>query len=179
MSSQHHNVFVRHAGRVHPRWKRLLNYWLWRLAKHEEDAEAIARGIGVGMLAGVLPMFGQSFVAIALAWVFRGSRIIAAAMTFVSNPLTTFPIFFFDYWLGCAVLGKEMLPISEGDFTSWERFSALGLEFLVAIFFGGALFGGVAGVMSYLAARPIVNRMQARRRERRMRAQQAEISRSA
>lgn len=47
--------FVRHAGRGQARWLRIINYWLWRLAKQEEEPEALARGIAVGMFAGILP----------------------------------------------------------------------------------------------------------------------------
>lgn len=157
-------TFLKHIGRQQPRWKRQANYWLWRLAKREEDPEALARGIAVGMFAGVLPMLGQSFVAIALAWLFRGSRIVAAAMTFVSNPATTFPIFFLDYWVGCHLLGKPMLAIKQSDFESWDAFSALGLDFVVAIFLGGFVVGAIAGVISYFAGHAIVKRLKRKKR---------------
>lgn len=171
--------FVRHAGRARPRWQRLANYWLWRLAKREEEPEALARGIAVGMFAGLLPMLGQSFVAIALAWAVGGSRIVAAAMTFVSNPLTTFPIFVFDYWVGCQLLSKEMLHVSPSDFESWEKFSALGLDFVLTIFAGGLLVGGLSGVIAYFAGHSIVKKLQARRHQKRPARPKADLPKSA
>lgn len=161
--------FVRHAGRSRPRWLRIVNYWLWRLAKQEEEPEALARGIAVGMFAGVLPMLGQSFVAIALAWALRGSRIVAAAMTFVSNPLTTFPIFLFDYWIGCQILSKPMLSLKQSDFESWESFSSLGMDFVITIFLGGIVFGAVVGGASYFVGHALVKRVRARKKRSRRR----------
>lgn len=172
-------AFVRHAGRNRPRWLRVLNYWLWRLAKQEEEPEALARGIAVGMFAGVLPMLGQSFVAIALAWAVRGSRIVAAAMTFVSNPLTTFPIFLLDYWIGCQILGKAMLAVKKSDFESWESFSSLGMDFVLTIFLGGAVFGAIVGACSYFVGHAIVKRLRAKKKRRRPRPIEPEIPRSA
>lgn len=157
---------LRCRGRTRPRWQRLATYWLWRLGRQQERPEVIARGVAVGMFAGVLPMLGQSFVAIALAWAVRGSKIVAAAMTFVSNPLTTFPIFLFDYWLGSLILGREMLSVKPSDFESWERFSALGTSFVFTIFLGGIITGAVVGAVSYFLGHALVKHIQSERRNR-------------
>ncbi len=122
--------------------------------------------MAVGVFAGILPMLGQSFVAIALAWLVRGSKIVAAAMTFVSNPLTTFPIFLFDYWLGSFILQRDMLKVSPSDFESWEKFSALGVDFVFTIFLGGIIAGAVAGAVSYFLGHALVMRIKAERDNR-------------
>lgn len=144
----------------------MVNFWLWRLERRSEDPEVIARGVAAGMFAGILPMLGQSFVAIAVASLVGGSRIIAAAMTFVSNPVTTFPIFLFDYWLGCKLLGRPMLSVKPSDFESWAAFSALGVDFVVAIFLGGIITGAVAGFASYFVGHALVKKLKERRAQR-------------
>lgn len=157
---------LRFRGRGRPRWQRLLTYWLWRLARQTERPEAIARGVAVGVFAGILPMLGQSFVAIALAWLVRGSKVIAAAMTFISNPVTTFPIFLFDYWLGCYLLDQKMLSLKPSDIESWESFSSLGYDFVIAIFLGGIITGAVAGGISYVIGHALVLRLKKERTQR-------------
>lgn len=157
---------LRYRGRARPRWQRLSTYWLWRLSRQSDRPESIARGVAVGVFAGILPMLGQSFVAIALAWLVRGSKVTAAAMTFISNPLTTFPIFFFDYWLGCHILDQKMIRVVPEHFESWDSIKALGVDFVIAIFLGGVIFGAAAGGLSYFLGHALVKRL---RHERSMR----------
>jgi len=163
------------SGRDRPRWMRKLGYWLWWITHDQAAPEAIARGIGVGVFAGILPMLGQSLVAIPLAWLVRGSKVVAAAMTFISNPVTTVPIFLFDYWVGCKILGRKGIDPAPENFESWEAISKLGTDFLVTIFTGGIVVGIVAGLVAWYLGHAYV--LQSRRRKERRRKQRQEIRR--
>jgi uncharacterized protein (DUF2062 family) len=154
---------------------RLLGYWIWWITHDQAAPEAIARGIGVGVFAGVLPMVGQSLIAIPLAWMVGGSKVVAAAMTFLSNPITAVPIFLFDYWVGCKILGKKMIDTSTADFSTWEGISKLGTDFIVTIFLGGIIVGVIAGSVSYFLGHAYVLRVRQRKERRRL--QRAEILR--
>ena len=55
---------------------------------------------------GCFPFFGlQIVLGIALASVVRGNHILAAAGTWISNPFTYLPLYWFNYHLGCLLLG--------------------------------------------------------------------------
>ncbi|MEY3544456.1 MAG: hypothetical protein RLZZ247_613 [Cyanobacteriota bacterium] len=55
---------------------------------------------------GCFPFFGlQIVLGVALASVVRGNHILAAAGTWISNPFTYLPLYWFNYQLGCQLLG--------------------------------------------------------------------------
>ena len=64
--------------------------WLWQ---QDGSPGHRARGLAAGVFTGCLPFFGlQIVLGVALAATIRGNRILAAAGTWISNPLTTLPI---------------------------------------------------------------------------------------
>ena len=55
---------------------------------------------------GCFPFFGlQTLLGVALASVVRGNHLLAAAGTWISNPFTYVPLYWFNYRLGCRLLG--------------------------------------------------------------------------
>ncbi len=77
--------------------------WLWH---HEGSHGQRARGLAAGVFMGCFPFFGlQILLGVALASLVRGNHILAAAGTWISNPLTYVPLYWFNYQLGCALLG--------------------------------------------------------------------------
>ena len=84
------------------RLRRLLA-WLW----HQEGSHGQrARGLAAGLFCGCYPFFGlQMLLSVALASVVRGNHLLAAAGTWVSNPFTSLPLYWFNYQLGCWLIG--------------------------------------------------------------------------
>ena len=82
--------------------RRLLG-WLW----HQEGSHGQrARGLAAGLFCGCYPFFGlQILVSVGLASVLRGNHLLAAAGTWVSNPFTYLPLYWFNYQLGSWLLG--------------------------------------------------------------------------
>ena len=82
---------------------RQLLLWLW----HQEGTPGQrARGLAAGVFCGCYPFFGlQMLLSVALASVLRGNHLLAAAGTWISNPLTYVPLYWFNYQLGCWLLG--------------------------------------------------------------------------
>jgi uncharacterized protein (DUF2062 family) len=77
--------------------------WLWH---HEGSHGQRARGLAAGIFMGCFPFFGlQIVLGGALASLVRGNHILAAAGTWISNPLTYLPLYWFNYQLGCLLLG--------------------------------------------------------------------------
>lgn len=88
------------------------NPWLARLGPRLHDPElwhlnrrSAARGAACGVFFGFLIPVGQIVAAVAAAMALRGNVWLAAAATFVSNPLTYGPIYYLAYRAGGLFLG--------------------------------------------------------------------------
>ncbi len=63
-------------------------------------------GMAVGVFAGTMPILPfQSALAIALALVFRASKITALLGTWISNPLNWYFLYYYSYKIGAGLLG--------------------------------------------------------------------------
>lgn len=92
---------ARHKSLLRLLRQRLL--WLWH---HEGSHGQRARGLAAGIFTGCFPFFGlQIVLGVALASVVRGNHILAAAGTWISNPFTYLPLYWFNYQVGSALLG--------------------------------------------------------------------------
>lgn len=128
------------------RWRRLARYIYLRLLRGT-PAE-LSRGLGAGMFAGMLPLFGlQTLTALALAFLVRGNKIIAVLATWVSNPLTDIPIHLFNFRVGQWLLGTENLSFTE--IRSWSQLFDQGRIVLLTWLSGGVTVGLITGLGSY------------------------------
>ncbi len=147
------------------RFKLLYRYcgrWLRRLYRRvmamKGTPEYLARGLALGVFAGWFPFFGlQILLGVSLAVVFRGHKLLAAAGTWVSNPLTYVPIFLFNYKIGRLLLGSKQ-PLFEdwGSLHSIEDILAVGAEFAICLLFGCFVIGTMSGILTYLASLKII-----------------------
>ncbi len=77
--------------------------WLW---EQEGTPGQRSRGLAAGIFCGCFPFFGfQTLLGIALASLVRGNHLLAAAGTWISNPFTYVPLYWFNYRLGAVLLG--------------------------------------------------------------------------
>ncbi len=141
-------------GRSRPsgwrRWRRLLQYYYRRFLTLNDTPEAIARGLACGVFTGLFPVFGLQIVfGIALATVFRGNKIAAALGTWISNPLTSIPIFFCNFQVGAWLLGEGIKTLSFEDLKDFETLLQLKEEILVALLLGSAVMGLICSICSY------------------------------
>lgn len=136
-------VLRRLRDRARATWRELLD--------SPEGPGSLARGIAAGAFAAMVPAFGLHVViALAAAWLARGSRAAAAAACLViGNPLThlaTVPVAFeLGRWLlpGATVPGGGRLPPWIGALLPVAE------EALV----GGAVLGVAAATVAYMVAR--------------------------
>lgn len=134
----------------------------------EGSVESIARGLAVGVFAGWFPWFGlQILVALALAVLVRGNKLIAAAATWISNPLTYVPIFAFNYYVGRHLLGTHDEPFELNALASWDGVKELGGEILVPLFLGSFVLGLICSSITYFVGHRVVHRSRQRRLHRR------------
>ena len=78
---------------------RVLHPALWRFTRR-----SVPRGVALGVSAGILVPLGQIPVSAVLALPFRANIPAAAMTTFITNPLTTPPLWVAAYWVGRKVL---------------------------------------------------------------------------
>ena len=120
-------------------------HWLW---SQEGTPGQRARGVAAGVFCGCYPFFGlQTVLSIGVASLVRGNHLLAAAGTLISNPLTYVPLYWFNYQLGCWLLGQNIaLP----DLNELNRSTlwAQGWDFSQRILLGSSVVGMVMAIAS-------------------------------
>src|SRR6476661_8662353 len=102
--------------RNHPRITRFLgdaNPELWL-----PQRRSVALGAGIGAAVSVLPLPAQWMIAALAAMRFRAHLPTAVVLTFLSNPLTTLPMWGVAWVLGALCLGQ---PIVWPDAATWSN----------------------------------------------------------
>ncbi len=150
-----------------------------KLVNHEGSPDYTARGVAIGLFACFFaPTFTQVITALALAYLFRGNKILAVALTFITNPYTSPVLCPFQCWVGSVALGAP-ITYAEIAHTFQSILSAhtmadlliigkeLGKEYLIPFIVGGALLGVVSGVIGYFVTLWLVAIYRRRRKLRR------------
>jgi uncharacterized protein (DUF2062 family) len=122
---------------------RTLLVWLWN---QEGSHGQQARGLAAGIFCGCFPFFGlQTLLGVALASLVRGNHLLAAAGTWISNPFTYVPLYWFNYRLGCWLLGPgQGWPGAEA--LRADTFTSLGWSVASRLLLGSSLVGLVCAV---------------------------------
>ena len=115
--------------------------WLWH---HEGSHGQRARGLAAGVFTGCYPFFGlQIVLGVALASVVRGNHLLAAVGTWISNPITSLPLYWFNYQVGTWLLGPGP------GFPTLQQVHEQGLWDLGLSFTGRLMLGStVVGLLS-------------------------------
>ena len=124
---------------------------LWEL---EGTPAKRARGIAVGVFSGCFPFFGlQSLMGVCLASLLKGNHLLAVIGTWISNPLTYIPLYWFNYKIGSFFLGRERELNNFSGLTQRQMWNQ-GWIISSRIFFGsilvGLFFGLIFGFISYM-----------------------------
>lgn len=134
-----------------------------RLRGHPKE---LARGLAAGVFAGMFPLFGvQTIMGVAIALRIKGNPLMAAAGTWISNPLTYLPIYAFNYRLGSWILGRPVVNLFT-DAESMKAWVETGTDVGIALMLGSAVMGVIFGLASYFAGLPLIRR--ARRQYRQL-----------
>ena len=120
--------------------------WMWQ---QEGTPGQRARGLAAGIFCGCFPIFGfQTLLGIALASVVRGNHILAAAGTWISNPFTYVPLFWFNFRVGALVLGPGQ-PWPGLNSLQNNGFSELGWTVLSRLLLGSVVTGTVCAAVGW------------------------------
>jgi uncharacterized protein (DUF2062 family) len=135
---------------------------LARIRDLPDDPHYVAKGMAIGVFVSMTPTIPfHTVIAVALALIFRASKIAAAIGVWLSNPLTI-PIFYFaSYQTGSLLFGS--LSTCNGSCKSISDLLTLGAEVALATIVGGIVIGIVPAIAAYFITRTIVTRMRSRR----------------
>jgi len=154
---------VRPPSRRRKTWRSRFRYQYRRIARLGDSPQRLARGLATGVFAGCFPFFGlQTLIGVALAYLVRGNKLMAAVGTWVSNPLTYVPIFMFNFKVGQWILGSTD-AIDPDRWDNLDVLLAMGGEFIGILLVGCAVVGLTLAIVSYTIGLHVI------RRARRMR----------
>jgi hypothetical protein len=132
---------------------------LWFIAPfdhllHDPDLWGIRRrsvvpAFSLGLFVACLPIPGHPLIAGLLAITLRINVAVAAVTTFVSNPLTMGPLYYFAYRIGRALLGSDPQPFVFELSLSW--LSNQFLQIWQPMVLGCVLLGSIAAFVGYVA----------------------------
>ena len=113
-----------------------------------------AKGVAVGVFCGCFPFFGfQTLLGLFLARVAKGNLFLAAIGTWISNPFTYIPLYFFNYKVGSSLLKNSPDIIFERNLMIeelWEQGSVFSLRLILGSALVGLLLGSISGVIVFL-----------------------------
>ena len=95
--------------------------WLWN---QEGLPSQRALGFGVGIFSGCFPFFGlQTFMGVFLARILKGNSLLAAVGTWVSNPFTYVPLYYFNFRVGSILLNTDNRLVNFSYITTKDLWS--------------------------------------------------------
>ncbi len=129
------------------------------------DPAYVARGMAVGVFVSLTPTIPfHTLIALALAFVFKGSRPAAIIGVWFSNPLTI-PIFYYgSYKIGLLLLGHK-IPFDLA-YESISQLIELGWDVTLAMLVGGAALGILPAACAYWITLVLVSRLRARQKKK-------------
>jgi uncharacterized protein (DUF2062 family) len=94
---------------------RIVKYQYLRLLRLREKPHKIALGFAIGAFIGFTPTIPvQTYLAVPLAFICRGSALAAAVAVWISNPLTLVVFYYADFIVGKWVTGENIkLKVAE------------------------------------------------------------------
>ncbi len=106
-----------------------------------------AKGLAFGVFSGCFPLFGlQTLIGVFLAQIGRGNIVLAALGTWVSNPFTYLPLYFFNYKLGELLLPNPKNIIIDPGLIK-EDFWNQGWFYTSRLVLGSSLVGLILGLV--------------------------------
>ena len=147
------------------RYKRDINYKkILSLFRHQNGSPFFnAKGLAIGVFSGCFPFFGlQTLMGVFLAKIFKGNSILAAVGTWISNPFTYVPLYYFNYRLGSLILNKDNNIVDFSHITTnelWSQGWYLSSRLIMGSICMGLMAGIVGGLGLYFLLKKLSNKI--------------------
>ena len=113
-----------------------------------------AKGAAVGVFCGCFPFFGfQTLLGLFLARVAKGNLFLAAIGTWISNPFTYLPLYFFNYKVGSLLLKDSPDIVFDKNLMIeelWKKGSVFSLRLILGSALVGFLLASISGIIIFL-----------------------------
>ncbi len=113
-----------------------------------------AKGIAIGVFCGSFPFFGfQTLLGLFLARIAKGNLFLAAIGTWISNPFTYVPLYFFNYKVGSFLLKNSPDIVFDKNLIIeelWEQGRVFSLKLILGSALVGLLLASISGLVVFL-----------------------------
>jgi hypothetical protein len=142
-----------------------IQHLITRFKQLNGDPHYVALGMAIGVFISVTPTIPfHTVIALALAFILRGSKAAAAIGVWFSNPITI-PLFYKgSYDLGISILGNSA-PFST-EYESILELLKLGADVTIAMMTGGVILGILPAIAAYFITRRIFIKLRLRKKSR-------------
>ena len=108
-----------------------------------------AKGLAIGVFSGCFPFFGfQTLIGVFFAKLAKGNIVLAAIGTWISNPLTYVPLYYFNYKVGSIFFNTSSNEIIEKSLVIndlWKQGRIFSLKLLLGSSCVGFLLALICG----------------------------------
>ncbi len=138
------------------RSKRYINYKkILSLFRQQNGSPSFnARGLAIGVFSGCFPFFGfQTLLGVFFAKLAKGNIVLAAIGTWISNPFTYIPLYYFNYKVGSIFIRHSTnitIDRNLGIHDLWEQGSIFSIKLLLGSSFVGLLLACISGLIVLL-----------------------------
>ena len=112
-----------------------------------------AKGLAVGVFSGCFPFFGfQTLLGVFFAKLAKGNIVLAAIGTWISNPFTYIPLYYFNYKVGSIFFNTSSSDNSEKSFVIdelWKQGRIFSLKLLLGSSCVGFLLALICGSIAF------------------------------
>ena len=113
-----------------------------------------AKGLAIGVFSGCFPFFGfQTLLGVFFAKLAKGNIVLAAIGTWISNPFTYIPLYYFNYKVGSIFIRNSTnitIDRNLGIHDLWEQGSIFSIKLLLGSTCVGLLLAFILGIIAYL-----------------------------
>ena len=133
------------------RSKRYINYKkILSLFRQQNGSPSFnAKGLAIGVFSGCFPFFGfQTLLGVFFAKLAKGNIVLAAIGTWISNPFTYIPLYYFNYKVGSMFIRNSTnitIDSNLGIHDLWEQGSIFSIKLLLGSTFVGLLLASISG----------------------------------
>ncbi len=138
------------------RYKRDINYKkILSLFRQQNGSPFFnAKGLAIGVFSGCFPFFGfQTLLGVFFAKLAKGNIVLAAIGTWISNPFTYIPLYYFNYKVGSIFIRNSTNITIDRNLDInylWEQGSIFSMKLLLGSSFVGLLLASISGFMVLL-----------------------------
>ncbi len=138
------------------RYKRDINYKKILSFFRQQNGSPFfnAKGLAIGVFSGCFPFFGfQTLLGVFFAKLAKGNIVLAAIGTWISNPFTYIPLYYFNYKVGSIFIGNSTnitIDRNLGINDLWEQGSIFSIKLLLGSSFVGLLLAFISGFIVLL-----------------------------